>query len=100
MARACLTESDRTGHPSPQLWETHTTIRNALNHATTGNGDIYDARARASHFAVTAATYIATAAGNRSVTRGEPTKRMVRAFSMVCTTTPQIKSRIMTTRHP
>ncbi|WP_257016388.1 hypothetical protein [Rhodococcus sp. ACS1] len=102
MARACLTEADRIEHPCPQLWETHTTIREALNNAATGDGDIYDARARASHFAVTAATYVATAAGRRSVQRGEPTERMVReaAFSMVCTTTPEIKSRILTARTP
>ncbi|MDV6284606.1 acyl-CoA dehydrogenase [Rhodococcus jostii] len=102
VARACLTEADRTGHPAPKLWETHTTIRNALNTAATGDGDIYDARARASQFAVTTATYSATAAGSRSVTRGEPTERMAReaAFSMVCTTTPDIKSRISSARHP
>lgn len=102
VARACLTEADRTGHPAPKLWETHTTIRNALNTAATGDGDIYDARARASQFAVTTATYSATAAGSRSVTRGEPTERMARepAFSMVCTTTPEIKSRISSARHP
>ncbi|MFD9668709.1 hypothetical protein ACFWAY_45290 [Rhodococcus sp. NPDC059968] len=73
-----------------------------LNNAATGNGDIYDARARASQFAVTTAVYCATAAGSRSVTRGQPTERMVReaAFSMVCTTTPEIKSRILTARTP
>ncbi|MFD9670187.1 amidase family protein [Rhodococcus sp. NPDC059968] len=43
-----------------------------------------------------------TAAGSRSVTSGEPTERMIRqaAFSMVCTTTPEIKSRILTARTP
>ena len=102
MARACLTEADRIGHPCPQLWETHTTIRTALDNAATGDGDIYNARAQASQFAVTAATYVATAAGSRSVTRGEPTERLVReaAFSAVCTTTPEIKSRILTARTP
>ncbi len=102
VARACLTEADRIGHPCPQLWETHTTIREALNTAATGDGDIYDARARASHFAITAAAYVATAAGSRSVTRGEPTERLIReaAFSMVCATTPESKSRIVTARHP
>jgi len=102
VARACLTEADRIGHPCPQLWETHTTIRTALNNAATGDGDIYNARAQASQFAVTAATYVATAAGSRSVTRGEPTERLVReaAFSAVCTTTPEIKSRILTAGTP
>ncbi|WP_342338971.1 MULTISPECIES: acyl-CoA dehydrogenase family protein [unclassified Rhodococcus (in: high G+C Gram-positive bacteria)] len=102
VARACLTEADRIGHPCPQLWETHATIREALNNTATGDGDIYDARARASQFAVTAANYVATAAGSRSVQHGEPTERMAReaTFSMVCTTTPEIKSRILTTRHP
>ncbi|MFD6058264.1 acyl-CoA dehydrogenase [Rhodococcus wratislaviensis] len=102
VARACLTEADHTGHPTPQLWETHTTIRDALNNAATGNGDIYDARARASQFAVTAANYVATAAGSTSVQRGEPTERMLReaAFSAVCTTTPEIKSRILTAGTP
>ncbi|MFE5700454.1 acyl-CoA dehydrogenase [Rhodococcus koreensis] len=102
VARACLTEADRIGHPSPQLWDTHTMIRTALNNAATGNGDIYDARAHASQFAVTAAAYCATAAGSRSVTRGEPAERLVReaAFSMVCTTIPEIKSRILTARTP
>jgi len=84
------------------LWETHTTIRDALSNAATGYGDVYDARAHASQFAVTAATHVATAAGSRSVTRGEPTERLIReaAFSVVCTTTPQIRSRILTARHP
>nr|WP_271213566.1 acyl-CoA dehydrogenase family protein [Rhodococcus wratislaviensis]GLK40710.1 hypothetical protein GCM10017611_75850 [Rhodococcus wratislaviensis] len=102
VARACLTEAHRIGHPCPQLWETHTTIRTALNNAATGDGDIYNARAQASQFAVTAATYVATAAGSRSVTRGEPTERLVReaAFSAVCTTTPEIKSRILTAGTP
>ena len=102
VARACLTEADRIGHPCRQLFETHTTVRDALNTAATGDGDIYDARARASQFAVTTATYCATAAGSRSVTRGEPTERMAReaAFSMVCTTIPEIKSRISSARHP
>ncbi|WKN60437.1 acyl-CoA dehydrogenase family protein (plasmid) [Rhodococcus opacus] len=102
VARACLTEADRIGHPTAQLWETHTTIRDALSNAATGYGDVYDARARASQFAVTAATYVATAAGSRSVTRGEPTERLIReaAFSVVCTTTPQIKSRILTAGTP
>ncbi|WKN60433.1 hypothetical protein R1X32_04385 (plasmid) [Rhodococcus opacus] len=102
VARSCLTEADRIGHPSAQLRETHTTIRDALNHAATGDGDIYDARASASQFAVTAATDVATAAGSPSVQRGEPTERMVReaAFSMVCATTAEVKSRILTTRHP
>ncbi|SEB32968.1 acyl-CoA dehydrogenase family protein [Rhodococcus koreensis] len=102
VARSCLTEADRIGHPCPHLWETHTMLREALNNAATGDGDIYDARARASQFAVTAANYVATAAGSPSVQRGEPTERMVReaAFSMVCTTTPEIKSRILTTCHP
>ncbi|MFC0449397.1 hypothetical protein [Rhodococcus jostii] len=101
-ARACLTGADRIGHPSPQLWETPTTIRQTLNNAATGDGDIYDARAHASQFAVTAATFCATAAGGRSVQRGEPTERMVReaAFSMVCTSTPEIKSRMLTARSP
>jgi alkylation response protein AidB-like acyl-CoA dehydrogenase len=102
VARACLTEADRIGHPTAQLWETHTTIRDALNNAATGYGDIYDARAHASQFAVTTATYVATAAGSRSVTRGEPTERMAReaTFSIVCTTTPEIKSRILTAGTP
>ncbi|MFC9841639.1 acyl-CoA dehydrogenase [Rhodococcus sp. NPDC127530] len=102
VARSCLAEADRIGHPSPQLWETHITIREALNNAATGNGDIYDARARASQFAVIAANYVATAAGSPSVQRGEPAERLVReaAFSMVCTTTPEIKSRILTARTP
>jgi hypothetical protein len=83
-----------------QLRETHTTIREGPHNAATGDGDIYDARAR--QFAVTAGNYIAPAAGSLSVQRGEPTERMVReaAFSMVCTTIPEIKSRILTTRHP
>jgi hypothetical protein len=95
-----LTEADRIGHPCPRLWETHTTIREGPHNAATGDGDIYDARAR--QFAVTAGNYIAPAAGSPSVQRGEPTERMVReaAFSMVCTTIPEIKSRILTTRHP
>ncbi|WP_073364956.1 acyl-CoA dehydrogenase family protein [Rhodococcus jostii] len=102
VARSCLTEADRIGHPTAQLWETHTTIRDALNNAATGDGDIYDARAQASHFAVTAATYVATAAGRRSVQCGEPTERMVReaAFSVVCTTTPEIKYHILTASQP
>ncbi|MFC0454655.1 hypothetical protein ACFFI2_42130, partial [Rhodococcus jostii] len=72
------------------------------SHATTGDGDLHGARARASQFAATAATYVATAAGSRSVTRGEPTERLVReaAFSAVCTTTPEIKSRILTAGTP
>ncbi len=67
-----------------------------------GDGDIYDARARASQFAVTAATSCASAAGSRSIKRGEPAETMIReaAFSMVCTTTPEIKSRILTAGHP
>ncbi|WP_257226492.1 acyl-CoA dehydrogenase family protein [Rhodococcus opacus] len=101
VARACLTEADRIGHPTAQLWERHTTIRDALSNAATGYGDVYDARAHASRFAVTAATNVATA-GSRSVTRGEPTERLIReaAFSVVCTTTPEIRSRILTARHP
>jgi len=47
----------------------HRDPRRTLNSAATGDGDIYDARARASQFAVSAATY--------------------------CTTTPEIKSRIL-----
>ncbi|WP_241961941.1 hypothetical protein [Rhodococcus opacus] len=83
------------------MWDTHT-IRTALNNAATGNADIYDARAHASQFAVIAAAYCATAAGSLSIHRGQPTERMVReaAFSMVCTTTPEIKSRILTARTP
>ncbi|MFC9766180.1 hypothetical protein [Rhodococcus jostii] len=71
MARACLTEADRIGHPCPQLRETHTIIREALDNAATGDGDIYDARAR--QFAVTAGNYVAPAAGSPSV---QFTKRM------------------------
>ncbi|KXF55844.1 hypothetical protein AXA44_36395 [Rhodococcus sp. SC4] len=66
------------------------------------DGDIYDSRAGASQFAVTAATYCASDAGSRSIKRGEPAETMIReaAFSIVCTTTPEIKSRILTAGHP
>ncbi|MFV9452398.1 hypothetical protein ACNJ7E_02845 [Rhodococcus sp. NM-2] len=56
----------------------------------------------ASQFAVTAATYCASDAGSGSIKRGEPAETMIRepAFSIVCTTTPQIKSRIPIAGHP
>lgn len=96
VARASLAVADEL-QTSEQLWAEHADVKRELDNAASGDGDIYAARARASQFAVTAATYCATATGSRAVLRGDDAERLVReaAFSLVCTTTPDIKARMI-----
>jgi isovaleryl-CoA dehydrogenase len=97
VSRGCLQNLDALGASSERLRARLAVIRDQLNFALQDrSGDIYAARAQASHFAVEVAAYYATVAGSGAVKKAGPAERLSREalFALVCTSTTEIRETV------
>lgn len=97
-ANAALLELAAIGRASDVLTAQHAEIRSTLTRAVTERHiDIRGVRAAASRFSVDVANHLAIAAGSGAILRGSTPERLLReaAFSLVCTTTPEMKTHLL-----
>lgn len=97
VSRGCLRNLDALGASSERLRARLAVIRDQLNFALQDrSGDIYAARAQASHFAVEVAAYYATVAGSGAVKKASTAERLSREalFALVCTSTTEIRETV------
>lgn len=97
VSRGCLQNLDALGASSERLRARLVVIRDQLNLALQDpSGDIYAARAQASHFAVEVAAYYATVAGSGAVKKASTAERLSREalFALMCTSTNEIRETV------
>ncbi|MDZ7931243.1 MAG: acyl-CoA dehydrogenase family protein [Rhodococcus sp. (in: high G+C Gram-positive bacteria)] len=97
-AKASLLALADIGRSSDVLTARHEEIRSTLTRAITERHiDIFGVRAAASRFSVDVANHLAIEAGSGAILRGSTPERLLReaAFSLVCTTTPAMKTHLL-----
>lgn len=97
-AKASLLELAAMGRSNDILDARHSEIRATLTRAITERQiDIFGVRAAASRFSVDVANHLASEAGSGAILRGATPERLLReaAFSLVCTTTPEMKAHLL-----
>lgn len=97
VARRCRTELAERGVDVDPFESAADTVRERLDKALTGAGDLYDARAAASELAIVTAAALVTATGSAASIGGSTAERLMReaTLTLVAASRPQIRSALL-----